>query len=244
MPICRMAMPRFPVMLTLLVLSCHASSLKLRGPLPTIPRRGSHLAMVGMPALVGEAAAVYKRCLLSSPVATNCITSSALSVLSDGLAQRLERMGTAKKGAGDDVAKLKHKWDRSAWIALWGFCVSGYVVSCWFRVLNSLFPVGQPSLALPKVLVNQIVMSPSMTLMFFTFVTFTRGDASGESRVELLKRKIRRDLVATMSQSAIFWGVVQFINFLVIPASFQQLYTSVGFVIWTTYVAIVGYRKA
>jgi hypothetical protein len=38
-------------------------------------------------------------------------------------------------------------------------------------------------------------------------------------------------------------GIIQFINFSYIRTNYQLLYTNSAFVIWTTYIAYIGFQK-
>ena len=62
-------------------------------------------------------------------------------------------------------------------------------------------------------------------------------------RRAFLRRKLDQDLVPTMKRSCVYWGSVQLVNFLYVPQRFTLLYTNIGFLIWTVYVSLVGYRQ-
>ena len=87
--------------------------------------------------------------LATSPLTTNVATATVLSVLADGIAQKIS--------AGDDAPAT---WDiaRSRWQVLWGALVSGIAMSQWFAFLGSLFPDARTSLVElgKKLFVNQV----------------------------------------------------------------------------------------
>jgi len=130
-------------------------------------------------------------------------------------------------------------------MALWGWLISGLLIHYWFVFLNGLFPAKGLTLvgALKKVGVNQVVMSPGLNSLFFAFTTYTRGDVDGGQKLAFLKRKLAADLVPTIKRSCAYWGTIQLVNFLLIPPRFGVLYTNVGFLLWTTYISLVGYKK-
>ena len=201
-----------------------------------LPRR--QFAMVSPLAALRPVVSLYCAALNKNPIATNCATAAALSVASDAIAQSVERRGST------DSTK-KHDTSRSLWMALWGFIMSGLMIHYWFIFLNGLFPVEGLTLvgALKKVMVNQLVMSPGLNGLFFTFATYTRGDVVGGDKKAFLGRKLATDLLPTIKRSCVYWGTVQLVNFLFVPTTFSVLYTNFGFLIWTTYISLVGYRK-
>ena len=130
-----------------------------------LPRR--QFAMVSPLAALRPVVSLYCTALAKNPIATNCATAAALSVASDAIAQSVERRGSTDP-------TQKHDTFRSLWMALWGFIMSGLMIHYWFIFLNGLFPVEGLTLvgALKKVMVNQLVMSPGLNGLFFTFTTF------------------------------------------------------------------------
>jgi len=245
--------------------------------------KGTFAMMVLSPPLAAlrPVVSLYCAVLARHPIATNCATAATLSVVSDTIAQTLERRGGKDNDKDDPVVvvvantntnttprqeqpRKQHNVVRSAWMALWGCVMSGWMIHYWFLFLNGLFPVEGLTLvgALKKVTVNQLVMSPGLNSLFFAFVTYTRGDdvvvtgggatTSGDgndngndndnTKAAFLKRKLAADLLPTMKRSCAFWGTVQMVNFLLVPPRFAILFTNVGFLLWTTYISLVGYR--
>ena len=165
----------------------------------------------------------YNGLLTSQPLLTNCLTAATLAVVSDSVAQSFTRQPAkpASLTAPAVLEATKHDYTRSAWMALWGFTVSGLMCSAWFAWLNSIFPAHDLSLggAFRKVCLNQLVMSPTLNTLFFTFTTFTRPDRTqvGVSRLDLLRAKLVKDLIPTIKKSTIYWGSIQIVNFVCIP---------------------------
>jgi len=133
-------------------------------------------------------------------------------------------------------------------MSVWGFLISGLLCSYWFKLLNSIFPPEGLTLAgaLKKVFVNQLIMSPGLNGLFFAFTTFTRPDiaSSESSRRAFLGRKLKQDLLPTIKKSCVYWGTIQLFNFLVVPQQYTLLFTNIGFLLWTIYLSLVGFRKA
>ena len=192
-------------------------------------------ALFSLPPLVSA----YQSALVAAPLATNVVTASGLSVLADGMAQAVEQHGA-------EVRSWDHS--RAAWISVWGAAVSGCMLFFWFRLLAYLFPLAasRPMQLLGKVALNQAVMSPGLNAGFFTFAILTREAPilrlTAEKRT-LLCRKLREDLPRTIRRSCYFWSVAQTINFRYMPLAYNTLWTNACFLIWTTYISWVGFRR-
>ena len=193
----------------------------------------------------------YAQSLYSKPLMTNMLTAASLTVVSDSLSQRYERRIVLSNSANTtNNSNVKHSFYRSFCMSIYGSTIYGLFITHWFTFLNSLIP--QESLtfqkALLKVLINQIIMSPTLNTLFFAYVALTRDPMSSWSnKVSSLKLKLEKDLIPTMARSCVYWGIAQFINFYWISVHFgkqyQLLYTNIAFVIWTVYISYIGYRK-
>ena len=194
----------------------------------------------------------YSGCLLAQPLLTNIVTASSLCILSDSISQNFEQTRAAtsvreaeKKGlTAPKVAK--HSWYRSFCMSVYGAIVYGWLTTYWFKFLNHVVPQEGITMALvlKKVFINQLFMSPTLNGMFFTYVTITRDFTSTfAQKIIQVQLKLKRDLIPTIKRSCVYWGIVQFINFSYIATKFQLLYTNSAFVIWTTYIAFIGFKK-
>jgi Mpv17 / PMP22 family len=212
--------------------------------------------------ILSKLTAEYVKSLQTRPFVTNIATASSLSVLSDSISQHFERSKAAdgsstgvvdsgkQSGSATVSRKPGHSFYRSLCMSIYGAVVYGWLIIYWFKFLNWLVPVeGMTMLkALKKVFINQLVMSPLLNSLFFTYVIFTRDLVSPiKDKIATWKLKMQRDLVPTMARSCVYWGIAQFINFYYISVlygkEFQLLYTNTAFVLWTTYVSYIGYRR-
>lgn len=213
--------------------------------------------------LGGYVAHKYMESLNSQPFVTNIITASALSVLSDAISQRVETSGrntassNAKgisiespspevKGLPIPIKDRSHSFYRSFCMSIYGAVIFGWLVTYWFKFLNSLVPPETITLprALLKVSINQVVMSPLLNSLFFGYVILVRDLSSTlREKLTLYKKKVAVDLLPTIMRSCAYWGCVQFFNFAYLPIKFQLLYTNLAFVVWTAYVSFIGYKR-
>ena len=159
-----------------------------------------------------SAATKYSSYLNKYPMITNVVTASALTVLSDSVAQRIELSSQRLKNQVDGTVP-RHSFYRSfCMAAVYGAAVFGYFVRHWYRFLDMLVPtvgITIPLIAL-KVTINQVCMSPFLNTLFFGYVTFTRDLKSTVSeKIVNLKLKLKNDLMQTIYRSCGYWGVVQ-----------------------------------
>lgn len=187
--------------------------------------------------------ALYKQALAARPLITNMVTAGSLSVLSDSITQRAEKDGLSSTSS----SMGPYNYYRSATMFVYGFLIGGGFVSLWFKILNRWIPTNASSsllLVVKKVFVNQVIMSPILNSMFFTWVGLTRGglDTTMKDKRELIVNKITNDLVPTMKRSCFYWGIVNIANFWVVSQRYQLLFTNVGFVLWFAYLSFVGYK--
>ena len=214
------------------------SAAALKSPRPRLavaPARALHVrGGFSAPASIAQA---YLRALSTAPVATNCATAAVLSMSSDRVAQSLG------PSAG--------RWDaeRTAWMAVWGAVVSGLALGRWFAFLAWLFPRAATDVSqlAGKVFVNQLVLSPGINGAFFAWVIFTRDAPTCRmppAKREALARKLRDDLPPTMLRSCCFWIVVQTANFRCVPPSWTVVFSNVAFVVWNSYLSLVGHRRS
>ena len=94
-----------------------------------------------------------------------------------------------------------------------------------------------------KIFVNQLFMAPFLNSLFFAWVIFTRETSSFQEKQRSLRKKLKSDLLPTIQKACVYWSILHLFNFSIVPKEFQVVYTSFGFLIWTTYLSIVGYRK-
>lgn len=189
----------------------------------------------------------YSKSLKLRPLLTNVLTASSLCVVSDSISQAFERSkanAISRNDAQDAVQT--HSWYRSLCMSIYGATVYGWLITYWFKILNHIVPQENITFALvlKKVTINQFFMSPILNSLFFTYVTATRDMTSTlRQKLAQIEKKLKKDLIPTMKRSCVFWGIVQTVNFSVISTTYQLLYTNTAFVIWTTYIAFVGFQK-
>lgn len=217
--------------------------------------------------LVGSASGLavldaYRGLLATHPLKTNMATASILSITSDAIAQSMERRKLRQQGPGLVLqpkaqahavqpkaqvhAVPRHDYQRSLAMGFYGATVFGAFVCEWFKLLSWMCPTtpGDWGSILRKVGVNQLFMSPFLNALFFSWVTFTRNPLSPLStKLTTLKSKLAQDLLPTILRSCVFWTIWNLGNFSKVGAKWQVVVTNVGFLSWTVYLSLVGYRE-
>mmetsp|Transcript_26384 Transcript_26384/g.25261 ORF Transcript_26384/g.25261 Transcript_26384/m.25261 type:complete len:241 (-) Transcript_26384:396-1118(-) len=206
----------------------------------------------------------YSSCLQAQPLVTNVITASSLCVTSDFISQTFERSkakeSIAQAATGmnslteyqqmsiENLPKLPdYSIYRSFCMSVYGASVYGWLINYWFTYMNYLIPqegITAP-LILEKVLLNQLCCSPLLNIFFFIYVTATRDilKTTFPEKISQVKRKLQIDFIPTYQRSCLFWPFVQFVNFSYVGTEYQLLYTNSAFVLWTTYISFIGFRK-
>ena len=115
----------------------------------------------------------YVNLLTTKPMVTNVVTASALAVLSDSISQKAEtfQVQTTMNESTAIPPSPQHSWYRSLCMAIYGATVYGYLIIYWFKLLNFLVPqegITRAKVVL-KVCINQLVMSPLLNSLFFTW---------------------------------------------------------------------------
>lgn len=155
---------------------------------------------------------------------TNVGISISLSAAGDVIQQHYEI-----------VTKQREKWDRlrTHHMSVSGMTV-GVICHAWYKYLDSAMPGRSLKVVLKKVVVDQLVCSPVVIVVFFITLALLEQESWEVTKQEIVNKGKR-----LYAAEWVVWPPAQVINFYLLPTRFRVLYDntiSLGYDIYTSYV--------
>lgn len=124
-------------------------------------------------------------------------------------------------------------FNRLAGFMCWGFILA--FAQCWWYNFLQIYSVHPQFIeVLRKVMSDQFCYSPVSLFCFFTYGTIVLENGTWEDA----KLKLRRIYLKTLVVNFSVWFPVQFINFLLVPRSFQVPFSSSVSVLWNCFLSM------
>ncbi|XWS24136.1 hypothetical protein CRYUN_Cryun28dG0074700 [Craigia yunnanensis] len=164
--------------------------------------------------------------LESKPLITKSVTTSIIFAASDFTSQII----TSVSSGYDSIRTLR--------MAGYGFLLLGPSQHLWFNLLSKSLPKLDMLTTFKKMFMGQAVYGPVSTTVFFSYNAALQGE-SGEEIVARLKR----DLLPTLINGAMFWPICDFVTYKFIPVQLQPLMNSSCAYIWTIYLTYMASLK-
>ncbi|OMO70726.1 Mpv17/PMP22 [Corchorus olitorius] len=164
--------------------------------------------------------------LESKPVITKAVTTSFIFAASDFTSQMI----TSESSGYDSIRTLR--------MACYGLLLLGPSQHYWFNLLSKAFPKRDMLTTFKKMFLGQAVYGPLTTTVFFSYNAALQGE-TGEEIVARLKR----DLLPTLINGAMFWPACDFVTYKFIPVHLQPLMNSSCAYIWTIYLTYMASLK-
>lgn len=168
----------------------------------------------------------YLSNLESRPLLTKSITTSLIFAAADFTSQMI----ASSSGSFDSIRTLR--------MAVYGLMLLGPAQHVWFNFLSRILPKRDIVTTLKKILMGQVFFGPTSTSAFFTYNAVLQGE-SGEE----VAARLKRDLVPTLVNGAIFWPCCDFVTFRFIPVHLQPLMNSSCAYVWTIYLTYMANLK-
>lgn len=185
--------------------------------------------------------------LAQRPYITNAITSGALMIVGDRIAQHVEH------GKGKIVSP-RESYTRTGVLCAWSSCVSAPFWTWWYIFLDRMLP----GRILLWVAVTAVVPAPAWNLLFFTCGTtlehlalqatdpldpFPFGTPSLAALEAKVKDKVGNHFFPTVLRSASVWIPVNMMNFYWVARDYRTTVgASVGLV-WNVYMSLIQHQE-
>ncbi|KAF4111743.1 mpv17-like protein isoform X3 [Onychostoma macrolepis] len=149
------------------------------------------------------------------PWATNVTLYGCLFAAGDFVHQRFSR-------------KERVDWTHTRNVAVVAFGFHGNFNFFWMRFLERRFPGNALRAVLRKLLLDQTLAAPLAISAFYTGVSFMEG------REEMLQ-DWREKFLNTYKTGLMYWPVMQFLNFALVPPLIRTAFTGCCGFIWATF---------
>jgi len=162
----------------------------------------------------------YNTALENYPHRTKTITAAAIAIMGDLVSQYLQGQ----------------RWDvtRTIRFALFGGVLS-YILGKWYYFLDKVVdtrldwtPIRKNTV---KVLLDQLILSPIITLFFFVFMGILEGNPGK------IGSMLRHNYWATLITSYKVWPLAMIISFSLVPAELRVLWGNLVGFFWNIYLS-------
>ncbi|ESQ53754.1 hypothetical protein EUTSA_v10025993mg [Eutrema salsugineum] len=169
----------------------------------------------------------YLGMVKSRPVLTKSITSSLIYIAADLSSQTIPQ---------DSVES--YDLVRTARMAGYGLLILGPTLHYWFNLMSRLFPKRDTITTFKKMAMGQTVYGPVMNVVFFSLNAALQGENGSE-----IVARLKRDLLPTMLNGAMYWPLCDFITFKFCPVHLQPLVSNSFSYLWTIYITYMASRE-
>ncbi|KAK9051864.1 hypothetical protein SSX86_028492 [Deinandra increscens subsp. villosa] len=171
-------------------------------------------------------------------------TAAALALTGDTIAQLRERWinskslqnqhpSDSKEVSLPDVtwSLMDHNWLRALRMASYGFLLYGPGSYVWYQYLDRCMPQQTAQNIIMKVVLNQIILGPSVIAVIFAWNNLWQGKLSE------LPNKYQKDALRTLLFGFRFWIPVSVVNFWAIPLQARVAFMSMNSIFWNFYLS-------
>lgn len=115
----------------------------------------------------------------------------------------------------------------------YGFLLYGPGSFAWYQLLDRTMPKQNFKNLVAKVVLNQIVLGPSVIAVVFAWNSLWLGKLSE------LPNKYKKDALPTLLAGFRFWIPVSILNFWVIPLQARVAFMSMGSIFWNFFLSSI-----
>lgn len=164
----------------------------------------------------------YQKLLSRHPWKTQLATAGTLMGVGDVISQQV----VEKKGLKE------HDTTRTIKMMSIGFFFVGPVLGKWYKSLDRLVPGSSKTVAVKKMLLDQVVLCPIFLGCFLTIA----GVLNGLSKEQICD-KLKRDYTDALITNYYIWPAVQIANFYFIPLHYRLAVVQVVAIFWNAYLS-------
>ncbi|OAY57331.1 peroxisomal membrane protein 2 [Manihot esculenta] len=169
------------------------------------------------------------------------VTAGSLALAGDGIAQVRDRWGNSERSKQRSILPShdctdeehpvwaifkEHDWLRALRMTSYGFLLYGPGSYAWYQYLDYCLPKQTAKNLMLKVLLNQIVLGPSVIAVVFAWNNLWQG------KLSQLPGKYQKDALPTLLYGFRFWIPVSALNFWVVPLQARVAFMSTGSIFW------------
>nr|XP_043636691.1 protein Mpv17 [Erigeron canadensis]XP_043636698.1 protein Mpv17 [Erigeron canadensis] len=167
------------------------------------------------------------------------VTAASLALTGDTIAQLRDRYQHHSDSNNNDDdphqdarwSLMDHNWLRALRMASYGFLLYGPGSYVWYQYLDRWMPQQTAQNVLIKVVLNQIVLGPSVIAVVFAWNNLWQG------KLAELPNKYQKDALRTLLFGFRFWIPVSVINFWAIPLQARVAFMSLNSIFWNFYLS-------
>ncbi|CAA0813307.1 Peroxisomal membrane 22 kDa (Mpv17/PMP22) family protein [Striga hermonthica] len=166
-------------------------------------------------------------------------TAASLVLAGDTIAQVRQKWVkhkasvTSAEDFKDIISSLfsEHDWIRALRMTSYGFLLYGPGSHAWYQYLDHCMPKKNVTNLMTKVLLNQIVLGPTVIGVIFAWNNLWLG------KLAELPNKYQKDALPTLFYGFRFWIPVSLLNFWAVPLQTRVAFMSMASVFWNFYLS-------
>lgn len=130
------------------------------------------------------------------------------------------------------------QFDRALHMGSFGLFLDAPLLYYWYKLLDSKIPARSMSAISKKIVLDQVVCTPVIYILFFPFLGVMKGHSWEE-----IKTKTKKDFLPTILYDATVWVPANLINFRYVSPTYRVAYIGVISFMWSVYLAFIGSEK-
>ncbi|XP_031840415.2 mpv17-like protein [Nomia melanderi] len=125
-----------------------------------------------------------------------------------------------------------YNWAQLKRYAIYGCFIAGPMLHGWYKWLDTFCKGKTMKIVLAKLFVDQFVFTPPLIIVFYISMSLMENKAD-------IFNECKAKFVQTFKTSCMYWLPVQFLNFLLIPASLRVTFVSIAAFCWVNILCYV-----